>query len=125
MQCYKFNRIIYNRDFVYWYAKYETMNAIYKDIADALIREGFHTLTEKKEQQGKPLDFRITPYSLNTKLSFKFDSLDHFIEFLKLHDSENIVEKTAVLQTTFNEIGLNPEEFFYVNFFEKDEALGL
>ena len=97
------------------------MNTIYKDIADTLIREGFHSLTEKKEQQGKPLDFRITPYSLNTKLSFKFESLAHFIEFLKLHGNETIVEKTAVLQTTFNELGLNPEEFFYVNFFEKDK----
>ena len=101
------------------------MNAIYKDIADTLIREGFHALTEKKEQQGKVLDFRITPYSLNTKLSFKFDSLAHFVEFLKLHDNETIAEKTAVLQTTFNELALNPDEFFYVNFFERDSALGL
>ena len=99
------------------------MNEHFKIIADALIREGFHTLTEKKEQQGKPLDFRITPYSLNTKLSFKFDNLAHFIEFLKLNDSENIAEKTAVLQTTFNELDLNPDQFFYVNFFERNKEI--
>lgn len=99
------------------------MNDQFKTIADSLIREGFHNLTEKKEQQGRPLDFRITPYSLNTKLSFKFDSLAHFVEFLKLHGLSHVAENTAVLQTTFNELGLKPDEFFYVNFFEKGKEL--
>lgn len=93
------------------------MNDSFKDIVDALVREGFYTLTEKKEREGRPLDFKITPYSLNTKLSFRFDSLDHFIEFLKLRETD-VEQKQAALQTTFNELGLKAGEFFYVNFFE-------
>ena len=69
------------------------------------------------------LDFKITPYSLNTKLSFKFDSLAHFVEFLRLHDVAWIEEKNAALQSTLNELGLDPNEFFYVNFFEKDKEI--
>ena len=97
------------------------MNDNFKIVLDALVKEGFPQLTEKKEEQGKQLDFKITPYSLNSKLSFKFDSLEHFIEFLKLHGTDGLTEKTAVLQTTFSELGLDPKEFFYVNFFEKDK----
>lgn len=97
------------------------MNQHFKTILDTLIAEGFHSLTEKKAHEGKPLDFKITPYSLKTKLNFKFDNLDHFIEFLKLHDTTDLDKKTAVCQVTFNELGLNPNEFFYVNFFEKEK----
>lgn len=99
------------------------MTDTYKTIVEALVHEGFHNLTEKKEQQGRPLDFKITPYSLNTKLSFKFDSLEHFIAFLELHHISGLEEKTAVLQVTLNELGLDPEQFFYVNFFEKGKEL--
>lgn len=95
----------------------------FKNILEALVREGFHSLTEKREQQGRTLDFRITPYSLNSKLSFKFDSLAHFVEFLKLHGIANLEEKTAVLQATLNELALDPDSFFYVNFFEKGKEL--
>lgn len=101
------------------------MNDHFKIILDTLIAEGFHSLTEKKEREGKPLDFKITPYSLNTKLSFKFDSLDHFVAFLKLHDTADLDKKTAVLQATFTELSLNPNEFFYVNFFEKGKGQGM
>lgn len=99
------------------------MTSDFNNITEALIREGFHELTQKKELQGKPLDFKITPYSLNTKLSFKFDSLAHFIEFLRLHDISGIEQKTAALQTTLNELALDANQFFYVNFFEKGKAL--
>ena len=99
------------------------MTADFKNITESLIREGFHELTEKKEQDGKPLDFKITPYSLNTKLSFKFDNLAHFIEFLRLHDVAWIEEKNGALQATLTELGLDPNEFFYVNFFERDKEI--
>lgn len=101
------------------------MTDIFKSIVDALVREGFHTLTEKKEQQGRPLDFRITPYSLNSKLSFKFDNLEHFVAFLELHDISELADKTAALQATLNELGLDPNQFFYVNFFEKGKELDM
>lgn len=99
------------------------MTDTFKTIVDALVREGFHNLTEKKEQQGRPLDFSLTPYSLNSKLSFKFDNLAHFVGFLELHHITGLEEKTAVLQATLNELGLDPNQFFYVNFFEKGKEL--
>lgn len=99
------------------------MNDNFKSILDALVKEGFQTLTNKKEREGKPLDFKITPYSLNTSLSFKFDNLDHFLEFLKLHDETEMEKKATVLQTTFIELNLNPNDFFFVNFFEKDKVV--
>lgn len=99
------------------------MTTDFNNITELLIREGFHELTDKKEAEGKPLDFKITPYSLNTKLSFKFDNLAHFVEFLRLHDTQSIEEKTAALQATLNELGLDSNEFFYVNFFEKDKEV--
>jgi len=95
------------------------MNEQFKPIIESLVNEGFHQLTEKKEQQGKPLDFKITPYSLNSKLSFKFESLDHFKEFLKISDGETPSEQVALLDATFLQLGLKPNDFFYVNFFEK------
>jgi hypothetical protein len=96
----------------------------FKILLDTLVAEGFPQLTEKTAAQGKALDYKITPYSLNTKLSFKFESLDHFLAFLKLHDSSELEKKKTVLQTTLMELDLNPAEFFWVNFFEKvDEEI--
>ena len=95
------------------------MNEQFKPIIESLVKEGFHQLTEKKEQQGKPLDFKITPYSLNSKLSFKFENLVHFKEFLKISDGETPSEQVALLDATFLQLGLKPDDFFYVNFFEK------
>ncbi len=99
------------------------MNDIYKPIIDALITEGFYQLPDTHPKTGKPFDYKITPYSLNTKLSFRFENLDHFIEFLKSSDSFNGEETQTILQATFMELGLKPAEFFYVNFFEKGKTL--
>jgi hypothetical protein len=99
------------------------MNDTFKPILDALIKEGFYQLPDTNPKTGKPFDYKITPYSLNTKLSFRFDSLDHFIEFLRRSRSFNGDETQTVLQTTFMELGLKPNEFFYVNFFEKGKTL--
>jgi len=95
------------------------VNDPFKPIIDTLVTEGFHQLTEKKELQGKPLDFKITPYSLNTKLSFKFENLDHFKEFLKISEGETPEAQIALLDATFLQLGLDADNFFYVNFFEK------
>ena len=90
----------------------------FNPIFNALVKEGFHRLPDAAPGTGKAYDFRITPYSLNTSLSFKFEHLDHFIEFLKR--SENISEeKISVLQNSFVDLGIDPNDFFYVNFFEK------
>lgn len=95
------------------------MNDNFKTIVDALIKEGFQSLTDAKEAQGRPLDYKISQYSLNTALSFKFNNLPHFIEFLKLHELSHLSEKSTVLQTTLMELSIDPNSFFYVNFFEK------
>jgi hypothetical protein len=90
----------------------------FNPILNALIKEGFHQLPDTKPGTGKPYDFKITPYSLNTKLSFKFENLNHFAAFLQL--SEKLTdERLSVLQNTFVELGMDPNDFFYVNFFEK------
>ena len=87
----------------------------YQQILDNLIAEGFHQITDHTKP-GAAFDFKITPYSLNTKLSFRFDNLDHFVEFLKRADAYS--EKRAdVLRTGFIELGLKEGEFFWVNFF--------
>lgn len=90
----------------------------FNPILNALVKAGFHHLPDTTPGTGKPYDFKITPYSLNTSLSFKFEHLAHFIEFLKL--SETITEeKITHLQNSFVELGIDPYDFFYVNFFEK------
>ena len=57
------------------------MNDSFKPIIANLVSEGFQNLPDGNNKKGKELDFNITNYSLNTKLSFKFDNLPHFIEF--------------------------------------------
>src|SRR5690606_34529629 len=94
----------------------------FKPILDALIKEGFYKLPDEDPKSGKPFDYKITPYSLNTNLSFKFDNLDHFIEFLKRSDADTSDDTLALLQTSLMELDVNPSEFFYVNFFEKGKT---
>lgn len=96
------------------------MQETFKPILDALMKEGFHHLPEQASDNNNPFDYRITPYSLNTSLSFKFDTLDHFVEFLKLSGKPISPEKVLLLHTALIELGLNPKEFFYVNFFKKE-----
>ena len=84
-----------------------------KAVSEALNEAGFKTTLEQSE--GMPLDFKITPYSLNTKLSFRFENLEELSEFL-VHSS---TIDSSQLHASFMELGLNPNEFFWVNFFEK------
>ncbi|OYU81419.1 MAG: hypothetical protein CFE23_04855 [Flavobacterium sp. BFFFF1] len=94
----------------------------FKTVFDALIKAGFHQLPEKNPGTGKPFDFKITPYSLNTTLSFKFENLEHFTEFLK-RAGVDVGNQLLLLTNTFVELGLDPAQFFYVNFYEKDKDL--
>jgi hypothetical protein len=93
------------------------MKENFKAISDALAKAGLKASAE--HTAGKALDFKVTPYSLNTKLSFKFENLDEFTEFIELSGTVLSDEKTNLMNTAFIELGLNPKEFFYVNFFEK------
>ena len=93
------------------------MKEAYKPIFEALTKAGF---TQRLENSaGEPLDFKFTPYSLNTKLSFRFDNFEDFINFLSESGNEVSPEKTTLIQTAFVELGLKPHEFFWVNFFEQ------
>jgi hypothetical protein len=97
------------------------MEENFKAIAKALDEAGLKSSAENKT--GKPVDFKITPYSLNTKLSFRFNNIDEFIVFIGMTTEEPLPDKQVMIQSAFVELGLNPQEFFYVNFFEKGKEL--
>lgn len=92
------------------------MKENFKAISQALLEAGFKNSLENAE--GKKLDFKITPYSLNEKLSFRFDSLADFNEFLSLSNSPASEARSAQIKNAFAELGLSADQFFYVNFFE-------
>jgi len=93
------------------------MKEHFKAIADALQKSGFRTSLE--DTVGKPLDFKITSYSLNSKLSFRFENLDEFAEFIKISGNILSEEKTNLINTALIELGIDAKDFFYVNFFEQ------
>jgi len=97
------------------------MKENFKAISEALSKAGFKNTLENPG--GKHLDFNITPYSLNTKLSFRFDNYNDFIEFLELSNNAASEERIALIHNAFAELGLNPDEFFYVNFFETGKEI--
>lgn len=98
------------------------MHDSFRPIIASLIDEGFHHLSSGENKSGKKLDFNITNYSLNTKLSFKFENLAHFIEFLKLSQPLDD-QQQKIIEASLLELNLQPHDFFYVNFFEKGKEL--
>lgn len=91
----------------------------FKPILDALMQEGFYQVADTGENTGKQFDYKITPYSLNTKLSFRFDNMAHFQNFLGQSGADVNDETSTLIQVALQESDLKPSEFFYVNFFEK------
>jgi hypothetical protein len=97
------------------------MNDNFKNITDSLIKNGFIESEENVKDLGKKLDFKITQYSLNTDLSFKFLNSEDFVSFLNYSSSEDISkEKIGLINASIIEQGLNPDDFFYVNFYKKE-----
>lgn len=97
------------------------MNDNFKKIIDSLIKNGFIESEENVKDLGNKLDFKITQYSLNTDLSFKFSNNDDFVNFLNYSSSEEITEeKIGLINATILEQGLDPDDFFYVNFYKKE-----
>ncbi len=82
-----------------------------KPILDQIIQTAFPQLST--------LNYKITEYSLNTAFSFKFDNLNHFIEFLKQHQSIE-EQETELLENTLKDVNLQPTSFFYINFFKEN-----
>ena len=97
------------------------MNDNFKNIIDSLIKNGFIESEEKVKNLGNKLDFKITQYSLNTDLSFKFLNAEDFVNFLNYSSSEEMTKaKIDLINATILEQGLNPDDFFYVNFYKKE-----
>jgi len=97
------------------------MNDNFKNITDSLIKNGFIESEANVKDLGKKLDFKITQYSLNTDLSFKFLNSEDFVNFLNYSSSEEITkEKIGLITAAIIEQGLNPDDFFYVNFYKKE-----
>lgn len=80
-----------------------------KPILDELIKNAF--------PQVRFSSYKITQYSLNTKFSFKFDSLAHFTDFLHQHQSLS-EENRELLGQLIQDSNIEPDSFFYINFFE-------
>ena len=97
------------------------MNDNFKNITDSLIKSGFIETEENVKDLGRKLDFKITQYSLNTDLSFKFLNSEDFVNFLNYSSSEEITtDKVGLINASIVEQGLNPDDFFYVNFYKKE-----
>ncbi len=99
--------------------RHHLMKESYNVIADALKNAGFSTSLE--EATGKILDFKITPYSLNTKLSFRFGGLEDFTEFINATGNTISKTKLDLINMAFIELSMDANDFFYVNFFEKGQ----
>ena len=97
------------------------MNDNFKNIIDSLIKNGFIESEENVKDLGSKLDFKITQYSLNTDLSFKFLNSDDLVNFLNYSSPEEFTtEKIGLINASILEQNLDPNDFFYVNFYKKE-----
>ena len=88
------------------------------------MKENFQIILEAFENAGIEVgnaEYSITEYSLNTDLSFKFENLDEFLEFLNLSGPSD-AEKIENVRNAVIEEGLDPGDFFYVNFYSPKVA---
>ena len=86
------------------------------------MNESFNTITDaflKAEIDRKKVEFSITEYSLNTKLSFKFSNLEELLLFLDVSETS---ERANAIKAMVIEAGVDPEKYFYVNFFKPKVA---
>ena len=78
-----------------------------KPILDELIKNAF--------PQVRFSSYKITQYSLNTKFSFKFDSLAHFTNFI--HQHQSLSEKNReLLRQLIQDSNIEPDSFFTLIF---------
>src|SRR5690606_15803064 len=97
--------------------KIRFMHEKYTAVIEALRREGFHH-PPSAGPHGQPFDCTATPYALNAELSVKLDNLARSPRFLQLSGAYGD-ERATALKTMLLENGLDVDEFFWVNFFEK------
>ncbi|MHA3789122.1 hypothetical protein ACX0HA_12990 [Flavobacterium hauense] len=79
-------------------------------ISDAFISAGI---------DNKNVEFTITEYSLNSRLSFKFINIEELLLFL---DVTAPSKKEMDIRSKFLENGIDPDKYFYVNFFRPKVA---
>lgn len=86
------------------------------------MNENLNTIHEAFKKSGIEIasaQYSITEYSLNTDLSFKFASLKEFLSFLEIGDDAG---KTELIKAKVLEANVNPDSFFYVNFYKPKVA---
>jgi hypothetical protein len=89
------------------------------------MNQNFETINHAFKNAGIDVataQYSITEYSLNTGLSFKFTNLAEFLQFLGLEEPTAQFEKVQHIKALFVEAGVDPDNFFYVNFFEPKVA---
>ena len=84
----------------------------FKMITDAFAKAGIDITTA---------EYSITTYSLNTELSFRFENLDFFLHFLGLDRSVDS-ERVENINSLLAESGIDPNSFFFVNFYKPKVA---
>ena len=88
------------------------------------MNENLRTINEAFKKSGIEVnhaEYSITEYSLNTDLSFKFTNVAEFLAFLEI-DAVNDVAGAEQVTAKLIEAGINPEAFFYVNFYKPKVA---
>lgn len=88
------------------------------------MNENLNTIHDAFKKSGVDLptaQYSITEYSLNTDLSFKFTNLQEFFTFLEIEDTGD-AGKTELIKAKVLEAGVNPDSFFYVNFYKPKVA---
>jgi len=86
--------------------------------------ENFETIREAFKTAGIDVasaEYSITEYSLNTNLSFKFSNITEFVEFLDIKAQDDF-EKVQHIKSLFIDAGVDPDNFFFVNFFKPKVA---
>lgn len=88
------------------------------------MQKDFDTITKAFKEAGvniKTVQYSITPYSLNTSLSFKFSNADDLLVFLSLSPTED-KDKIEQIHKAILDANLKPDSFFYVNFYKAKVA---
>lgn len=81
------------------------------------MTDNFTTIKDAFAQAGvdvQTAEYSITEYSLNTSLSFKFNNVAELLLFLGVADAE----KTEKIKAMVIEANIDPNNFFYVNFYK-------
>lgn len=88
------------------------------------MNQNITTIKEAFKKSGIDIttaEYSITEYSLNTDLSFKFNNLDEFLAFLDFSASEDS-GKVKQISARLIDSSINPDKFFYVNFYKPKVA---